>query len=202
MAKPIVVVWQGKESAFSLDRLSRAKLYGSRQRVQLDPTGARCRRAALTDDGSLLLLQGMTAQGYFDPQGAWVPNNTLVGLTPEGEPAEAVTSTLGVPQPLEGPVDATEVLDLEILSVYALEAEEIDEDLATRLAAGDLFRFRFAYRTGFNAEVGILVGNDLGAFALVGRPQPTDWNELAQVVQPLLDDEEDGLDDDLDFEMF
>jgi hypothetical protein len=51
MAKPIVVVWQGKESAFSLDRLSRAKLYGSRQRVQLDPTGARCRRAALTDRG-------------------------------------------------------------------------------------------------------------------------------------------------------
>ena len=202
MAKPIVVTWQGEESSFAMNRMSRAKLYGSRQRVPLDPTGARCRRAALTDDGSLLLLQGMTAQGYFDPSGAWVPNNTLVGLTPEGDLAERVTSTLGHPEPLDGPIDAMEVLDLEVTSVYALEPEEISDLLAERLAAGDLFKFRFAYRTGYNADVGVLVGNEEGAFALIGRPQPTDWNDLEQIVQPLMDDDEDDLDDDLDFEMF
>ncbi len=202
MAKPIVLTWQGEESSFALTRMARDKLYGSRQRVHLDPNGARCRRAALTDDGSLLLLQGMTAQGYFDPQGAWVPNNTLTGLNPKGDEVDKVASTLGVPQQLEGPLDATEVLDLSITSVYSLEAEEVGEALSVRLAAGDIFRFRFAYRTGYNLEVGILLGNEGGAYALIGRPQPTEWNELEQIVQPLLEDDEDDLEDDLDFEMF
>jgi len=202
VAKPIVVSWQGEVSSFALTRISRSRLYGSRQRVHLDPTGARCQRAALTDDGSLLLEQGMTAQGYFDPSGEWVPNNTLTGMSPEGELVDKVDSTLGVSQELEGPLDPQDVLDLGVSSVYSLEPEEISESLGARLSEGDIFRFRFAYRAGFNTEMGILLGNEQGAFALVGRPQPTDWNELAQIVQPLDDDEDDDLDDDLDFEMF
>ena len=202
MAKPIVLTWQGEESSFALTRMSRSKLYGSRQRVHLDPKGAQCRRAALTDDGSLLLLQGMTAQGYFDPQGAWVPNNTLTGLSPDGDQIDKVPSTLGVAQELEGPLDATAVLDLAITSVYSLEAEEVGEVLGGRLAAGDIFRFRFAYRSGYNVDVGILLGNESGAYALIGLPQDTEWNDLEQVVQPLLEDGDDDLDDDLDFEMF
>ncbi len=202
MARPIVVTFDGEESAFSFQRLTRSKLYGSRQRVPLDPTGARCRRAALTDDGSLLLLQGMTAQGYFDEGGTWVPNNTMVGLTPDGDEVEKVDSTLGVAQELEGPIDPKDVLDLAVLSVYALEPEEVSETLTQRLSDGDLFRFRFAYRSGYNVETGVLLGNDEGLFVLVGRPQVTEWHELEQIVQPLLDDEDDDLDDDLDFEMF
>ncbi|MCO4771534.1 MAG: hypothetical protein KDA24_15990 [Deltaproteobacteria bacterium] len=202
MAKPIVVTFEGEESAFSIQKVSRSRLYGSRQRVPLDPTGSRCRRAALTDDGSLLLLQGMTAQGYFDTKGAWVPNNTLVGITPDGEEADKVSSTLGVPQELQGPVDPTVVLDLSVNSIYSLEPEEVSEGLTARLASGEIFTFRFAYRTGYNVDVGVLVGNDNGLFALVGRSRPSEWNELEQLVQPLLEEDEDDLDDDLDFEMF
>lgn len=200
MAKSIVVTWQGEESSFAPTRMSRAKLYGSRQRVHLDPTGAPCRRAALTDDGSLLLIQGMMAQGYFDPSGAWVPNNTLTGVTPEGDPARWIASTLGIAQDLEGPIDAQDVLDLAVMSAYSLEPEELSEQLGERLADGDLFRFRFAYRSGYNADVGVLLGNDQGAFALSGRTKSTGWNELEHIAHPLLDDEEDDLD--FDFEMF
>lgn len=202
MAKPIVVSFEGQESSFNISRLDRSKLYGQRRRIHLDPTGEQCQRAALTDDGSLLLVQGMTAQGYFDPEGHWVPNNTLVGMDPEGGTAEKIESTLGVAQDLEGPVPAQDLLDTQVLSVYTLEPEEIGDDLAERLAAGEIFRFPFAYRAGYNLDTGFLVGNDQGLFALIGRPRPSDWCALEQIVQPLLDDDEDDLDDDLDFEMF
>ena len=203
MAKPIVVSFGGTESTFGISRIDRSKLYGRRQRFPLDPTGERCQRAALTDDGSLLVLTGMTAQGYFDPDGSWVPNNQLIGLSPEGEPVERVPSTLGVPQPLEGPIPPTELLDLQVLSVYLLDPEDVDMDLAHKLANGQIFKFGFSYRGGYNAETGVLVGNDEGLFALIGRPKVLEWSELEQVVQPLLDDEDDDdFDDDLDFEMF
>lgn len=202
MAKPIVVSYGGTESSFAISRINRSKLYGRRQRFPLDPTGERCQRASLTDDGSLLVVSGMVAQGYFDSNGAWVPNNQLVGLDPDGEVVERIPSTLGVAQPLEGPVPPTEVLDLQILSVYLLEPEEIDMDLAHKLANGEIFKFGFSYRGGYNQETGVLVGNDEGLFALIGRPKVLEWSELEQVVQPLLEEEDDDFDDDLDFEMF
>ncbi len=202
MAKPIVVSFGGAESAFTISRIDRSKLYGRRQRIPLDPTGARCKRAALTDDGSQLVMSGMVAQGYFDPNGSWVPNNQLVGLDADGEPVERIPSTLGVPQLLEGPIPPEEALDLQVSSVYVLEPEEIDPDLAEKLANGQIFKFGFSYRGGYNVETGILVGNGEGLFALIGRPKVLEWSELEQVVQPLLEEDDDDFDDDLDFEMF
>ena len=58
MAKPIIIESQGKVSQFDFSKLSRSKLYGRRQRVALDPSGERCKRAALTADGSLLMRLG------------------------------------------------------------------------------------------------------------------------------------------------
>ena len=200
MAKPVVVLFEGRESSFSFSRIDRARLYGRRERHHLDPTGARCRRAALTEDGAFILLPGMTAQGYFDPAGAWVPNGTLVGIAPDGTEAAPVDSTLGAPQELT-PVTAQEALDLEVSSVYVLEAEEIDGDLAQRLAAGELFSLPFAFRAGFNLDTALLVGNDLGLFLLTGRPRVPEWASL-DTLPPPLEDDDDDLDADLDFEMF
>ncbi len=40
--------------------------------------------AALTEDGTTVIAAGMAAQGYFTPEGRWVPRSELVGLSPEG----------------------------------------------------------------------------------------------------------------------
>ena len=199
MAKPIVVNFQGVESSFKLEKLDRAKLYGKRQRQVLDPSGARCERAELTRDGSLLIRAGMTAQGYFDQGGAWVPNRELVGLDAAGQPLPLVPATLGVAQALAGPVAPEELLDLAVRSVYVLTPEGLDPKLAERLAAGEIFRFIFNYRADYNAETAFLVGNKAGYFALVGDPTSAPWAELATVAAETFDE---GDDDELDFEMF
>ena len=61
-------------------------------------------------------------------------------------------STLGVEQPLEGPIAATEVLDLSLTAVYQIAPEQLDDALAASLAAGEFWRFPFNYRPDYRAE--------------------------------------------------
>jgi hypothetical protein len=199
MAKPIVLNWKGVQSSFALEKLDRSKLYGRRQRQVLDPDDKRCERAELTRDGALLVRSGMTAQAYFDEEGHWVPNRDLVGLDPDGNPVELAPSTLGVEQPLEGPVSPNEVLDLCTRSVYVLSPDGLDPELEKRLLAGEVFRFPFNYRNDYNTETAYLVANGSGFFALVGNPAASEWCELQTVAQETF---EDAADDELDFEMF
>ncbi len=201
MAKPIIVTLGGVESRFDHEKLDRAKLYGKRQRQVLDPGGQRCEKAELTRDGTLLVRSGMTAQGYFDEAGTWVPSSKLVGLDAKGQPLPAIGSTLGESQKLSGPVDATEVLDLAVRSVYALSPEGLDPKLEAELKAGKAYKFTFCYRGGYEAETAYLVGNATGLFALVGTPASSEWCELQTVASDALADADDD-DDELDFEMF
>jgi hypothetical protein len=199
MPKAVIVTFAGTPSSFVHTKLDRAKLYGKRQRQVLDPAGERCERAELLRDGSLILRSGMTAQGFFDEGGTWVPNGDLVPLDAAGNPAPRVEPTLDVPQALEGPVSPKDVLDLAARSVYVLEPESMDVALDAALAEGKIFRFPFNLRSEHKLEVAYLVKNENGYFALVGTPAETEWSSLETSVNEL--DEDEG-DDELDFEMF
>ncbi len=47
MAKEILINYQGEEAQFSHKKVDRSKLYGSRKRIPLDPTGENCQRCHL-----------------------------------------------------------------------------------------------------------------------------------------------------------
>lgn len=200
MARVISVSLDGVESTFGFKAIDRSALYGKRRRVALDRSGEPCSRASLLEDGSLLLRSGMTGQGYFLPDGAFVKQGDLEGFDVEGNPVEKVPSTLGVPQPLEGPVDPSEILDLRVETVYALEADTVSDELLAKLTAGNAYRFVFNFRDDYRAETGILLANDSGVFALIGIPLTYEWSSLQIVAElPAADDDSE---DDLDFEMF
>ena len=198
MAKPIVVSHQGVVSSFQLSKLERQKLYGVRRRIPVDGVGEPCSRAALTDDGTVLITAGMTAQGWFDLDGRQVESREIGARDGEGNPLELVPSTLGEEEQLEGPVPATEVLDLALASVYSLQPESLDEGLAASLQEGLIWRFSFNYRPDYRAETAYLLANDDGVFALVGVPAAPRF--LEPNAPPPPDDDEES-DDDLDFEM-
>ena len=200
MAKGIVVTRGGASSAFAIEKLERSKLYGSRKRVALDPEGNPCTRASLTDDGRVLIRSGMTAQGYFDAEGRQIETSALGAIDVDGKPLALVTSTLGVAQSLEGPVDPKELLDLAITSVYRLVPENVDASLSADLSSGKVFRAPFNYRPDYRSEVAYLVQNDAGAFALVGVPAEATW--LAPDAPPPVEADEDDDGGDVDFEMF
>lgn len=204
MARQIVVCRNGESSAFGFSKVDRAKLYGRRRRMPLDPSGERCQAASLTEDGSLVLLPGMTGQGYFTSEQLWVPTKELVGIDAQGEVVEKVPSTLGVAQELRSDVSASELLSLSVQSVYALEADEVEGALLEELKAGKVFGFAFNYRADYEAAEAYLIANDAGeVFALVGNRAEFAWrSDEARIEPSTIVDEEDDDDDDLDFEMF
>ncbi|MEO0323094.1 MAG: hypothetical protein AAF447_09060 [Myxococcota bacterium] len=202
MARQIVVERGGTTSAFDFAKVDRSKLYGRRRRVPLDPTGEPCTRASLSEDGTVLVRSGMTAQGYYTDEGHWVPNGELVSLDEAGQPKEPVKTTLGEPQALDGPFGPERVLDLVPHALYALTPADVDEALVASLRAGEVYELPFAYRTGYIEDTALLVAGEQGElFALVGRIVEPIWREAEERIPSVLEDDGDD-DGDLDFEMF
>jgi hypothetical protein len=199
MAKALVVSFSGEETRFSVSRVERSKVYGSRKRVALDAAGKPCRRASLTDDGRFMLQAGMTGQGYVTHEGKWVPNSELVGLDSDGNPVGKQPSTMDVAQIAET-VPARELFDLRVSAVYALECESLGAGLNSHLAAGGVVKVPFRFRDDFVTEEAYLLKNEAGCFALVGSLSPAVWVEPAAMPPPIVPDEQG--DDELDFEMF
>ena len=198
MSKGVIVSVGGKASAFRIEKLDRTRLYGSRRRVPIDASGRPCSRASLTSDGRVLLRSGMSAQGWFDADGRQIEQKAIAAIDEQGNPLELVPSTLGVEQPLEGPVDPRDALDLAITAVYRAEAEDLDAALAQSLERGEVWRFRFNYRPDYRGETAFLLQNGEGVFILVGTPCPAPFLEPAASAPPADDCEDEGY---LDFEM-
>jgi len=200
MAREIVVGFDGATSRFGITRVSRDKLYGKRRRIVVDDEGNECQPGTLLRDGSALLLQGAVAQLYVDDAFDVVERDELQAVDADGQPVEKVPSTLGVEQPLVGPVPPERVLDTATTAVYALEPMEVGDDLADGLADGQIFETRFSYRGGYDDNPVFLLQNEDGLFALVAEEAPFGWLEREL---PAPDEEDDPFDDDeLDFSMF
>jgi hypothetical protein len=197
MAKPIIVSLAGKNYSFSLVKVDRAKIYGVKKRAALDSQGRFCIRAALTSDGIHLLLTGTSAQGYFRQDGHLVGRQEMVGIATDGKIIEQIPSTLGSPQDLEGPVDASEILGLDVESLYYLEPIEDCSELIFKLQSGEIYRFSINYVAGLEMETGFLISNVEGCFAIVGKPAQISWIESAALFESI-EAVEDV--DDLDFE--
>ena len=198
MAKPVILTNGNKQYSFDVTRIDRAKLYGVRKRQPLDAAGQPCTKASLTLDGANLLLSGMTAQGYFNSENSPISRQEMVGLDAHGNVVEQIPSTLGSPQKLEGPVSASEVLDLDVESFFCLEPLEAEEGFLAELKSGSVYKFSFNYSAGLEMETAYLVANDDGVFAIVGTTAPGEWVEEAAVYVPA--DGEDSDAEDLDFE--
>ena len=200
MAKPISVEFKGKISNFDHKKLERSKLYGRRRRVAYDAEGAECSRVSLSEDGTLLIRSGMTAQGYFTDDDRWVPNKDLVGLDDSGKPLELVPSTLGEAKELGDACDPQDLLDIKPTTVYMLEATQVDQTLANELEDGSIFTFPLNYRADYRAETAFLLKNTEGYFCVVGVPTVSEWCEQEKPAIEKHEEEEDS--DDLDFDMF
>ena len=112
---------------------------------------------------------------------------------------ETKPSTLGVPQELTGPVEPSEVLDLQIQSVYFLSPDVVPATLSEELKAGKIYSFPFNYSAGLETETAYLISNDEGTFALTGKPLNAVWvDESTSFVPEQADAEEES--DDLDFD--
>lgn len=197
MARSIVVRLGDEESAFGFTKVEREKLYGRRERVVVDENGRECDAAWLTPDGAVLVPMGGTAHVWLDDKWEAREQTERVAVDAEGKVLEVQPSTLGVPQTLRE-VDASRVLEIVTSAVYQLEPETLGASLAEALKAGRTFELPFGYRDGFERDVAILLANDDGPFALVGKPAGFEMVSREVVAEPEVAGPDD-LDGDLDF---
>jgi hypothetical protein len=200
MAKTINILYKGESAVFGYKPIDRGVLYGKRRRVPFDGEGNECAKASLLEDGSLLIKSGMTAQGYFTPDNIWVPQGELEAINPDGSSPELFPATIGEE------VEATqlapsEALNLRFGTTYSLEPEVLPEIIKKELDAGVVLTFPFNPRADYEVEIGILVGNENGYFALIGQKNQYQFVGLASVVS-VTEEANSDTSDDLDFEMF
>ena len=200
MAKTINLTYQGNKAVFAYKPIDRGVLYGKRRRVAFDAQGNECAKASLLSDGSLLIKSGMTAQGYFTPDGVWVPQSDLEAINDDGSVPELLPTTIG--EEVEATlISAVEALNLKFNTTYSLEPESISDQLKKELDAGAILSFPFNPRADYNIETGILVSNENGYFALIGNSVEYQYVALASLVSVVEEATSDSSDD-LDFEMF
>jgi hypothetical protein len=144
---------------------------------------------------------GCVTSLYVDESFEVVERADLKAVDAEGKPLSIVKSTLGVEQPLKGPVDGSRVLECQVVSVYALTPAKLGDGLKQGLDAGSIYETPFNYRDDYNAETCFLLKNEAGYFGLISNPLKLEYLKRETPVLAAAAGEEEGGEDELDFSM-
>ncbi len=185
MERTLRVACEGTASSFTVRKLSRATLYGTRRRVPVDAEGRECKAAALTRDGRFLLPPGTTATLYLDDQGDAVQRGELRAARTGQDVASA-------PEPQIA--EAANLLDCIVRQVYALAPVAVSGRLDELLVATGLCRLDGG---DGGAEVRFLVKNAAGYFLMIG--ESTGFSFVGPDQADLSIPESEGAWDGLDF---
>jgi hypothetical protein len=197
MQRILEVIYDGKASSFTVAKISRSKLYGSKHRIAVDAQGQECSRAALTRDGRFILANGCTAALYLDEAGDVVERSRLQAIDADGEITMPGESTPDAALEVGQVLSAAEVLDCSITHAYALEPVFISAELEASLSRGEIYRLPEC-----NGRQAFLLGNDAGYFLLFGERTGFEFIGLAEADLSPPDLDGEYMDEDLDFAMF
>ena len=203
MRRILEITQEGNESSFSITRISRSRLYGTKRRISVDGAGNECSRASLTRDGMYILPNGGTALLYLDGNGNVVERDQLQAIDMDGEMMKPGESALNGALEVGQVVQAADLLECAITHVYALEAIFFSQELGTSLSRGEILRLTLPTLTDHLSRRFFLLGNDTGYFLLIGEETGFKFIGLAEADLSPPDMEEDGCDDghDIDFGM-
>jgi hypothetical protein len=199
MAKGMVLNFAGEVSELGLTRVDREKLYGKKVRAVVDEAGKPAQAAYLSTDGSALLppscISLLSVDEHFDA----VERSSLKAVDTAGAPLPLVPSTLGVEQPLKGPVPAQRVLEHQITTTYQLMPDKLGPNLLAALDRGEIYEARFNWREDWADAACFVLKNETGFFALIG--DPTGFEYLQRDAAPAPATQDDAADEELDFNM-
>ena len=168
MQKILEVLFNGKVSSFTVTKIDRSKLYGSKKRIAVDTQGQECSSAALTRDGKYILPVGGMAALYLDDQGDVVEREQLRATSPEaadissGEPSSTELMELGTA------ISAAEILEYTIINAYMLEPVSLPAELEAMMASGIIY-CQVSSITSHTGHQSFLLKNHTGYYLLVGK---------------------------------
>jgi len=180
-------------------KVDRAKLYGSTKKIVRDMKGNECVLSNLYN-GDRILPKGSISQVLLDNKGLFVSRSSLVGFNSSNKKVDKVNSIFSIDNNCEK-VDLDEFLSVNVKSIYQLTIEEGDQEKWNILFANDeIYHFVFNYREDYEGDDAYIITNGSNLFITVGTKNDFEFLEQNNIV---IDDEEDEeIDDELDFSMF
>jgi hypothetical protein len=172
------IAHEGKESSFTVTKIERSKLYGSKHRIPVDVHGRECSRASLTRDGLYILPTGGTAMLYLDEHNDVVERDHLHVIDTDGEIMKQGESALSVVLEVAQVVQAAELLEYTITHIYALEPIFLSQELNSLLSDGAILSMPLPDLA--NHRQSFLLGNDNGFFLIVGESTGFEFIGLAE----------------------
>lgn len=180
-------------------KVDRAKLYGSTKKIVRDMKGNECVLSNLYN-GDRILPKGSISQVLLDNEGLFVSRSALVGFNSSNKKIDKVSSIFSIDNRCKK-VDLDEFLSVSVKSIYQLTIEEGDQEKWNILFANDeIYHFVFNYREDYEGDDAYIITNGSNLFITVGTKNDFEFLEQNNIV---IDDEEDEeIDDELDFSMF
>ena len=180
-------------------KVDRAKLYGTTKKIVRDTKGNECVLSNLYN-GDRILPKGSISQVLLDNEGLFVSRSDLVGFNSKNEKVDKVSSIFSIDNKCDK-VNLDEFLSVNVKSIYQLAVEEGEKEKWNIFFANDeIYHFIFNYREDFEGDDAYLISNGIDLFITVGKKN--DFEFLEQNNIDIDDEEEEEIDDELDFSMF
>jgi len=180
-------------------KVDRAKLYGSTKKIVRDMKGNECVLSNLYN-GDRILPKGSISQVLLDNKGLFVSRSSLVGFDSSNKKVDKVNSIFSIDNRCKQ-VDLDEFLSVSVKSIYQLTIEEGDQDKWNILFANDeIYHFVFNYREDYEGDDAYIITNGSNLFITVGTKNDFEFLEQNNIV--IEDEEDEEIDDELDFSMF
>ena len=183
-----------------INKVDRAKLYGTSTRVVYDENGELCKLSDLYQ-GSIILPKGSLSQVLIDKKGNYVSRSDLIGFNKSDQKVEKVASIYSQENKCKKiPLD--EFISANIKSVYQLTISDVDlESWKKRFSNNEIYHFIFNYREDFEGDDAYILSEGNHFFIIVGKQNEYEFLELETIS---IDQEEEDIieEDNVDFSMF
>ena len=199
MARKVKFIIKDNLFESGIVKVDRSKLYGSSKKIVRDMKGNECVLSNLYN-GDRILPKGSVSQVLLDKRGLFVNRSDLVGFDSSDKKVDKVSSIFSIDNKCEK-VDLDEFLSVNVKSIYQLAIEESDKEKWNILFANDeIYYFIFNYREDYEGDDAYLISNGEDFFITVGKKNDFEFLERNNIV--IEDEEEEEIDDELDFSMF
>lgn len=202
MARGINLSFNGKTFSLGIQKIDRKKIYGYTVVEVKDEQDSKCNLASISDDGKYILSKGCVGYTTLNDKNEYVPNTGIKMVDLDGNDLTKIPSSFDLDEIVLEKSSLSDYLKMHIKSVYQLnpENEEVDFNaLITLLKAEKVLRFRFNYRTDYDADDAFLLESNGSVFMVIGQISPFEFIGLEKTPEEEIIDEED--DDDFDFGM-
>ena len=198
----INLAYNNQEFSLGITKFDRKKVYGYTAVQVTDDQGSNCGLATISEDGMHILSKGCVGYTYLNEKNEYVASRSIKVVNEEGEILEKIPSSFDLDKIELEASSLDDFFKLAVKSVYQLNPADEEVDFSALIAVLEketVLKFKFNYRSDYDADEAFLIHKDESVFMVIGQISPFEFIGLENtVVEDVVEEEEE---EDFDFGM-